>query len=99
MSAPPRQCVRIRRQWQDGDTIQLVLPMQIKLRKWEANQNSVSVDRGPLTYSLKIGEKYVPVRTSNAAWPACEIHPTSAWNYGLVVDENAPETSFQGCAT
>jgi hypothetical protein len=95
VSTQPRQYVRIMRQWQNGDTIRFVLPMQITLRKWTANQNSVSVDRGPLTYSLKIGEKYVPVKTSNAAWPACEIHPTSAWNYGLVVDDNAPETSFK----
>ncbi|MHB8865124.1 MAG: beta-L-arabinofuranosidase domain-containing protein [Pirellulaceae bacterium] len=93
--AEPGKFVRIARKWQAGDTIEIMLPMSITLRKWEANQNSVSVDRGPLTYSLRIGEKYVPRKTSLAAWPACEIHPTTPWNYGLVVDEQSPATSFE----
>jgi hypothetical protein len=95
VQAEPGKFVRIERQWQEGDTIQITFPMHIALRKWEANQNSVSVDRGPLTYSLRIGEKYVPRKTSLAAWPACEIFPTTPWNYGLLVDEKSPETSFQ----
>ena len=28
------------------------------MRKWTNNHNSVSVDFGPLTFSLKIGERY-----------------------------------------
>ena len=35
------------------------LPMKLKVTRWEKNQNSVSINRGPLTYSIKIGEKYV----------------------------------------
>ncbi len=90
VQAEPGKFVRIKRQWKNGDTIQIKFPMQITLRTWEANQNSVSVDRGPLTYSLRIGEKYVPRKTSVDAWPACEIHPTTPWNYGLLLDaENA----------
>ena len=45
--------------WSDGDQLELSLPMEITLRRWQQNHNSVSVDRGPLTYSLKIGEQYV----------------------------------------
>jgi hypothetical protein len=52
------------------------------------------VDRGPLTYSLKIGEKYVREGGTDE-WPAWEIHPTTPWNYGLVLNENDPASSFQ----
>jgi hypothetical protein len=68
--------------------------MNITLRKWKHNKNSVSVDRGPLTYSLKIGEKYVCEGGTNE-WPAWEIYPTTPWNYGLVLNENDPASSFQ----
>jgi hypothetical protein len=89
-----RAYIEINRQWTDGDKVQLRLPMEIKLRKWAKNQNSVSVDRGPLTYSLKIGEKYVREGGTDQ-WPAWEIHPTTAWNYGLVVSEDGPGASFE----
>ena len=89
-----RAYIEIDRQWTDGDKIELRFPMEIKLRKWVKNQNSVSVDRGPLTYSLKIGEEYVR-ESGTDQWPAWEIHPTTTWNYGLVLDENEPGSSFE----
>ena len=88
-----RSYVEINRQWTDGDKVTLRLPMEVTLRKWAKNQNSVSVDRGPLTYSLKIGEKYVRAGGTDP-WPAWEIHPTTAWNYGLIVNEDEPASSF-----
>ncbi len=75
--------VMIKRLWSKGDRVTVELPMEITMRKWEKNNNSVSIDRGPLTYSLKIGEKYVR-NGGTDKWPAWEIYPTTAWNYGLV---------------
>jgi DUF1680 family protein len=86
--------IEINHQWSDGDKVKLNLPMEISLRKWTKNKNSVSVDRGPLTYSLKIGEKYVRAGGTDK-WPAWEIHPTTPWNYGLVLNENNPASSFE----
>ena len=63
--------------------------MDLRLRYWIRNANSVCVDRGPLTYSLKIGEKYVR-HGGTDAWPAHEVYPTTAWNYGLVIDAAKP---------
>ena len=68
----------------------------------------MSVDYGPLTFSLKIGEQYVRHDSSKTAigdsdwqkgadpkkWPAFEILPTTPWNYGLVLDERDPARSF-----
>ena len=72
--------------------------MELSLRTWTNNQNSVSVDYGPLTFALKIGERYERQDSTKTAigdsswqkdadpsqWPSYEIHPTTAWNYGLV---------------
>ncbi len=87
--AEPRTFIVIDRTWKDGDTIELTLPMELKLRYWQRNGNCVSVDRGPLTYSLKIGEKYTR-HGGTDAWPAFEVYPTTAWNYGLVIDADQP---------
>ncbi|MEJ2703751.1 MAG: glycoside hydrolase family 127 protein [Sedimentisphaerales bacterium] len=90
----PGSYVEINRQWSNGDKLKLRLPMKVTLRKWTKNKDSVSVDRGPLTYSLKIGEKYVRAGGTDE-WPAWEIHPTTAWNYGLVLNESDLASSFK----
>jgi len=90
----PCSYILIDRTWSAGDQVVLVLPMDIRLRRWTRNLDSVSVDRGPLTYSLKIGEKYVR-QGGTDEWPAWEIYPTTAWNYGLVLNEPDPAAGFE----
>ena len=85
----PQTFIVIDRTWKDGDTVELALPMELKLRYWRRNGNSVSVDRGPLTYSLKIGERYERYAGTDE-WPALEVYPTTPWNYGLVLDNTEP---------
>jgi hypothetical protein len=68
--------------------------MRVTLRTWAKSHQSISVDRGPLTYSLEIGEKYV--RTGGTdRWPAFEIHPTTPWNYGLALNRVTPAEPFR----
>jgi len=100
--------VRIYREWTSGDRVVLQLPFEVKLTKWKSNHNSTSVNYGPLTFSLKIGERYVQRDSTETAigdsswqpgadpskWPSFEIFPTTAWNYGLVLDKDKPESSF-----
>jgi hypothetical protein len=100
--------VRIEREWKNGDTIALNLPMKISVQTWAANHDSASVDYGPLTFSLKIGECYDRFDSSKTAigdsgwqknadpsnWPAFEIHPTMPWNYGLVLNAADAAKSF-----
>ncbi len=94
ISPKPLQYIVVRKKWEQGDTVVLSLPMEIRIRTWKANKNSVSVDRGPLTFSLKIGEKYVRSGGTDK-WPAWEIFPTSPWNYGLVLKAGDPGASFE----
>jgi len=90
----PGSYVVISRQWANGDQVCLELPMKITTTVWKKNKNSVSVNRGPLTYSLKIGEKYVQAGGTDE-WPAWEIHPTTDWNYGLLLNETEPASAFE----
>jgi len=94
VKAHPCSYVIIERKWRNGDNVKLTLEINIALTKWKKNKNSVSINRGPLTYSLKIGEKYVR-QGGTDKWPAWEIHPTSPWNYGLLINENAPSASLE----
>lgn len=80
--------------WQDGDQIKLELPMTLVIKTWDQNDYSVSVYRGPLIYSLKIGERW-QLYGDNPSWPAYEVFPTTAWNYGLIVDKQNPSASFE----
>jgi hypothetical protein len=92
--ARPRRYVMIERVWAKGDKVTIDFPMEIKLRTWAKNKDAVSVDRGPLTFSIKIQENYIK-SGGTEKWPAWEIQPASPWNYGLVVDKSNPAKSFK----
>jgi len=93
LSARPRTYVRVDKEWRNGDTVRLTLPMELSIRVWANNHGSASVDRGPLTYSLRIGERWVRAGGTDR-WPAWEAYPATPWNYGLVLSDK-PADSFQ----
>lgn len=81
------------RQWKRGDQVVLRLPMTVKASR--GYRDSVILERGPLVYSLKIGEDWREVqgRLRNPAIPPAkdwEVHPTTPWNYGLAIDPIRP---------
>lgn len=82
------------RQWRDGDVVTLRLPMPLRVRTWEKSKGAVSVHRGPLAFSLRIGEEWRRCGGSDA-WPDQELLPTTPWNYGLVLDPKDPAGSFE----
>jgi hypothetical protein len=86
------------RTWKAGDTLVLRLPMKLSATVWEKNRNTVSVNRGPLTYSLKIGEKWEKYG-DDPKWPGYQVFPTTLWNYGLVIDPERPESSVKVAKT
>jgi hypothetical protein len=58
---------------------------------------AVAIERGPLVYSLKLGETWTQVNTDKPHRELphgdFEVRPTTPWNYGLLIDEARPETS------
>jgi hypothetical protein len=105
----PGKYLRIERTWNKGDEVIIDFPMELSVKTWEKNHNSASVNYGPLTFSLKIKEDYRRMDSEKTAigdsqwqkggdkskWPSWEIHPASAWNYGLLYDANNLEESFE----
>ncbi len=90
----PLAYVVLEREWKDGDTVSLRLPMEVRVQKWEKNHDAVSMSYGVLTFSLKIGERWQRCGGTEA-WPEMEVFPTTPWNYGLVLDEKDPSKSFE----
>lgn len=90
----PLSWVVLDRTWKDGDVVRLELPMTILVRTWEKNNNAISVQRGPLTYSLKIGERTERF-SGTEQWPAYQVFPTTPWNYALMVDLKNPAASIE----
>jgi hypothetical protein len=91
----PLAFIRLEREWHDGDTVTLRLPMKLAVRTWPKNQNAVSVDYGPLSFSLAIQERFASYGGRDPKWPEWEVFPQSPWNYGLVLDEQNPASSFK----
>jgi hypothetical protein len=94
VKAEPLAFIVIERTWADGDKVVLDLPMTLGVKVWEKNKNAVSVSRGPLAFSLAIGEKWSRYGGTDA-WPAFEVFPTTPWNYGLEIDPAKPEASVE----
>ena len=88
---------RVEREWSGAVDVTVRFPMRpvISVRYNDA----VAVERGPLVYSLQIGEQWTRV---NADKPHrelphgdFEVRPTTPWNYGLVINERQPEQSLR----
>jgi hypothetical protein len=94
-TARPLAFLVVNREWKDGDTVTLQLPMRIAVRKWAKNKDSVSVDYGPLSFALAIKERWASFGNRNPDWPEWEVFPDSPWNYGLVLDAADPAKSFE----
>ncbi len=84
--------VTLRRKWKSGDLVQLVFPMSVRLER--GYHNAAVVLRGPLVYSLAIGENWRKLREVGPAadW---EVFPTTPWNFALKLDWARPENSFR----
>lgn len=88
--------VKVDRVWSDGDQVRLHLPMDVRLSRWA--EQSVGVERGPLVYALKIGERWEQKPPEEGNWrienPYNEVLPTTPWNYGLT-QESVDNLDFE----
>ena len=70
--------------------------MDVALTRWPRNA-SVTVDRGPLSFSVRIDEDWRRCGGTDE-WPEWEALPTSPWNYGLAVNPDSgddPGAAFE----
>jgi hypothetical protein len=90
----PSSFIVLEREWRDGDNVTLDLPMEVVIKRWPKNMNAASVNYGPLSFSLKIGEDWRKYG-GRGNWPEYEVFPATAWNYGLLLDNGDPSKSFR----
>lgn len=86
----PNSVTVIERTWRDDDVVEMELPMSVHTDEWY--EKSISVERGPLVYALRIEEEWqcktfekLPSIYGTTYW---EVYPKSKWNYGLMQVEN-----------
>ena len=90
----PGAFFRVQRSWTNGDLVTINLPMSIQTEM--GPEQSVAIDRGPLVYSLAIGENWT-VRTPDPlgqGYDEFELHPITPWNYALAIDPANPTPSI-----
>jgi len=83
--------VRLYARWDPDEIIKMEIPMEIRDEK--RYNNSLSLLRGPLYFSLRIDKEYKSAKINydnfgymgSVDW---EIYPKSPWNYGLMIDRN-----------
>jgi len=87
----PGTFAAIERVWRDGDTVELVFPMKVEVER--RYHGSVTIKRGPLVYSLAVGERWEKIRGEE---PHADyaVHPTTPWNYGLAVNPEDPQVTI-----
>jgi len=80
------------RTW-DGTT-EIDLHLAAAFRFERRYHDSAALYRGPLVYSLRIGEDWRVLR-GEAPVTENEVYPTTPWNYALRVDGSDPETCLK----
>jgi DUF1680 family protein len=103
--AVPETFACVRRTWQPGDQVTLDLDTPIFLEtlpvsEFGVREGGVVVRRGPLTYSLPVGEDWrqfaPPAQGPGHDIVAYRVFPAAGaeWNYALALDKDHPEQSF-----
>jgi hypothetical protein len=96
----------VNRRWKDNDRVQLILPMKPRIER--RFNNAMAIARGPIYFSLRIGQKFTQLNSVNefdpeglknareAGFPVhnWQIEPTTPWNYALSTDESDVEESI-----
>jgi hypothetical protein len=98
-SVLPTKCgefYRLERDWEGEVLFTLCFPMIPQLVS--RPNNLYALVRGPLVYSLRIGERWVRINEDMVGHepPHCdyEVYPTTPWNYGLCINKDVSELEF-----
>ncbi len=85
----PGSTVKLVETWKDGDIVSMDIPMSVRTEK--RYNNSLSLLRGPLYFSLRLEKEYnsVKINYDNFGYKGSvdwEINTESNWNFGLMID-------------
>jgi DUF1680 family protein len=89
----------VRRTWKSGDQVELTLPMQVFTNRW--HENSISVERGPLVFGLRMREEWKQKDFSDNevhhyGKSYYEVTSPDKWNYGIISPgRNQTEEQFK----
>jgi hypothetical protein len=96
ISLKPGEFHRLDREWNGVESVVLHFPM--KARTERRFRGAITLERGPLLYSLALGEKWIRIHEDKPLRELphadYEVRPTTPWNYGLILDEARPESSI-----
>jgi len=96
-SMTPGTLHRIEREWSGTTAVAIRFPMRPLISR--RYNDAVAIERGPLVYSLRLGEQWTRVneekRHRELPHADFEVRPATAWNYGLIVDERNPSSSVR----
>lgn len=73
--------IALERKWKNRDKVTLRLPMTVTTSTW--GRNSRAVERGPIVYALKLGERWEK-GTEATEGDYYSVYPTEDWNYGIL---------------
>lgn len=82
----------LNREWAGNTPVRLKLPMRLWVER--RFNNSATVHRGPLVFSLRVGEYWKQI-AGEAPYGDWEVYPTTVWNYAIQLNEEEPEESFE----
>ena len=79
----------VERHWHPDDKIEINFPLKPRLTR--GYNKSVTIERGPLIFSLAVTEEWEKLRTRGmtADWA---VNPKSPWNYALAVNEHTVDS-------
>ena len=87
------QVAKISRIWKDGDRVRIKMPMKMKVSPWF--DFAMSIERGPLVYSLKLEEDMKLKDRGDGYGEFMEMSTTDKWSYALnASDLEDPEAFF-----
>ncbi len=76
------------RTWKAGDKVTVEFPPELETKN--TLRGSATLWRGPLVFSLRIGEKVETVNKIARGFDEVEYTPTTPWNYALDIDRANP---------
>jgi len=88
---------KLEKHWSGDERLMLTLPMRARASR--RYHNAIAIERGPLVYSLQIGEEWHRVNEDepyrelpHADW---EVFPTTDWSYALDVNEQTLDRDME----